>query len=125
MRLAFGRAWSGLGAVLYWITNPLWLGGSLAFLATATFSKNLISLPEGSFGDWLFKLAFVWVGILVAIISLKRGKWIPSIGAFVKIVLVVGVSVTVVIYAIGHGVHGYGIGGFSPTLAGFLGAVRS
>lgn len=123
MRLAFGRVWSGLGAVLYWITNPLWLGGSLCFLSAATVNENIVSLPEGSWGDWVFKLAFVWVGILVAIISLKRGKWIPSIGAMAKVVLVVGVSVTVVIYAIGHGLHGYGVGGFSPTLAGFIGAV--
>jgi hypothetical protein len=28
--------------------------------------------------------AFVWIGIIVAVISLRRGKWIPSIGAFVK-----------------------------------------
>ena len=27
MRLAWGRSASALGAVLYWITNPLWLGG--------------------------------------------------------------------------------------------------
>ena len=29
--------------------------------------------------------AFVWVGIIVAVISMRRGKWIPLIGAFVKI----------------------------------------
>jgi glutamate:GABA antiporter len=123
MRLAFGRTWSGLGAVLYWITNPLWLGGSLCFLSAATVDADIISLPEGSLGDWIFKLGFVWVGILVAIVSLKRGKWIPSVGAMAKLVLVFGVSLTVIIYAIGHGVHGYGISGFSPTLAGFIGAV--
>lgn len=123
MKLAFGRFWSAIGAVLYWITNPLWLGGSLCFLSAATFNENLTSMPEGSLGDWVFKLAFVWTGILVAVISLKRGKWIPSIGAFVKVGLVAIVSITVVIYAIGHGVHGYGASGFSPTLGGFIAAV--
>jgi glutamate:GABA antiporter len=123
MRLAFGRSWAALGAVLYWITNPLWLGGSLSFLASATVSAYIVRLDTGSFGDYAFKLAFVWVGILVAVISLRRGKWIPSIGAFVKLALVAFVSLTVVIYALSHGVHGYGIGSFSPTLAGFLGAV--
>ncbi|MGZ4165114.1 MAG: APC family permease [Solirubrobacteraceae bacterium] len=123
MRLAFGRGWAALGAVLYWITNPLWLGGSLSFLAATTVSAYIVRLDTGSVGDYVFKLAFVWVGILVAVISLRRGKWIPSIGAFVKLALVAFVSLTVVIYAISHGVHGYGIGSFSPTLAGFLGAV--
>ena len=123
MRGAFGRAWAGLGAVLYWITNPLWLGGSLSFLAATAFSSYIVTLHSGSVGDYVFKLAFVWIGILVAVISLRRGKWIPSIGAFVKIGLVGFVSLTVVIYAIDHGVHGYGASSFSPTLGGFLGAV--
>lgn len=123
MKLAFGRGWAALGAVLYWITNPLWLGGSLSFLAAATCNAWIIHLDSGSWADYVFKLAFVWVGILVAVISLRRGKWIPSIGAFVKLALVAFVSLTVIIYAFSHGVHGYGIGSFSPTLAGFLGAV--
>src|SRR3954451_2880505 len=123
MRLAWGRGASALGAVLYWITNPLWLGGSLAFLATEAWSANLSKISAGGVWDYVFKLVFVWIGILVAIISLKRGKWIPTIGAFVKIGLVAFVCLTVAIYAIDHGVHGAGAGDFSPTLAGFLGAV--
>jgi len=123
MRLAWGRGWSALGAVLYWITNPLWLGGSLAFLATAAWSRSIGYIASGSVGDYAFKLTFVWVGIFAAIISLRRGKWIPSIGAFVKIGLVAVTCVTVIIYAIEHGVQGYGASHFSPTLAGFLGAV--
>lgn len=123
MRLAWGRGASSLGAVLYWVTNPLWLGGSLAFLATAAWSGNIAKIESGSVWDYVFKLAFVWAGILVAIISLRRGKWIPTIGAFVKIALVAVVCVTVGIYAVEHGVHGAGAGEFSPTLAGFLGAV--
>lgn len=123
VRMAFGRTWAALAAVLYWITNPLWLGGSLCFLATAAFSKYVTGLSPGSVGDYVFKLSFVWVGILVAIISLKRGKWIPSIGALVRVFLIAAVSITVVIYAFEHGVHGYGAGDFSPTMGGFLGIV--
>jgi glutamate:GABA antiporter len=123
MRLAFGRGWAALGAVLYWITNPLWLGGSLSFLAAASCNAWIVHLDSGSWADYVFKLSFVWLGILVAVISLRRGKWIPSIGAFVKLALVAFVSLTVIIYAFSHGVHGYGVGSFSPTLAGFLGAV--
>jgi amino acid transporter len=123
MRLAWGRSTSALGAVLYWITNPLWLGGSLAFLATEAWSGQISDIAPGSFWDYAFKLVFIWAGILVAIISLRRGKWIPTIGAFVKIGLVAVVCVTVAIYAIEHGIHGSGAGDFSPTVAGFLGAV--
>src|SRR3954447_20272920 len=69
MRLAWGRSASALGAVLYWITNPLWLGGSLAFLATEAWSGTISGISAGSFWDYAFKLLFIWTGILVAIIS--------------------------------------------------------
>ena len=118
MRLAWGRGAAALGAVLYWITNPLWLGGSLAFLATEAWSSNLTKIEAGSVWDYVFKLAFIWIGILVAIISLKRGKWIPTIGAFVKIALVAIVCVTVGIYAIEHGVHGCRRGRLLPDARG-------
>src|SRR6201984_2215606 len=31
-KLAFSRFQGALAAVLYWVTNPLWVGGSLAFI---------------------------------------------------------------------------------------------
>ncbi|MGZ4431987.1 MAG: amino acid permease [Gaiellales bacterium] len=40
-KMAFGRFWAGVTAVFYWVTNPLWVGGSLAFIATDAWSKNL------------------------------------------------------------------------------------
>ena len=48
MKLAWGRAWGGVGSVLYWITNPLWVGGSLAFLSTDACSDVL---PQDRFRD--------------------------------------------------------------------------
>jgi glutamate:GABA antiporter len=34
MKLSWGRLAAGIGAVLYWVTNPFWVGGSLCFTAT-------------------------------------------------------------------------------------------
>ena len=71
-----------------------------------------------------FKTVFIWISIIVAIVSLKRGKWIPNIGAFVRIGVLAFFSITVVIYAIEHGVHGYAAGKFNPfQLTVFLGLV--
>src|SRR3954468_18822376 len=39
VKLAFGRAWGAVAVVLYWITNPIWLGGSLAFIAARAWSQ--------------------------------------------------------------------------------------
>src|SRR6478735_1531367 len=79
VKLAFGRLHGAVAAVLYWVTNPLWVGGSLAFIATQAWSDNLFNIPAGGVGDYVFKLLFVWLSIGVAIVSLKRGKWIPNV----------------------------------------------
>jgi amino acid transporter len=124
MKLAWGRAWGGVGSVLYWITNPLWVGGSLAFLSTSAYSTYFHTIGSGTVGDYAFKTGFIWISIIVAIISLRRGKWIPNVGAFVRIGVLLFFSITVVIYAIEHGVHGYAAGHFNPfQLTIFLGLV--
>jgi glutamate:GABA antiporter len=123
MKMSWGRFTAGIGAVLYWVTNPFWVGGSLAFIATEAWSDNITKIGTGTIGDYAFKLIFIWFSITVAIVSLRRGKWIPNVGAIIRIVVLAFFSITVVIYAIEHGVHGYGAGDFKPTTAIFLGLV--
>ena len=69
-------------------------------------------------------MVFIWISIGVAIASLRHGKWIPNVGAIVRIGVLAFFSLTVVIYAIEHGVHGYAAGNFNPnSLVVFLGLV--
>ncbi len=123
MKLSWGRFWAGIGAVLYWVTNPLWVGGSLAFISTAAWSDNISKIGSGTFGDYFFKLVFIWISIGVAIVSMQRGKWIPNIGAIIRVGVLAFFSVTVLIYAIEHGLHGYSFHQFGPSTAVFLGLV--
>src|SRR5438093_4033681 len=41
VKLAFGRLHAGIAAVFYWVTNPLWVGGSLAFIATDAWRASV------------------------------------------------------------------------------------
>src|SRR6201993_1139578 len=43
-KLAFGRIHGGIAAILYWVTNPLWVGGSLAFIATDAWTANVFKI---------------------------------------------------------------------------------
>src|SRR6266540_1911042 len=66
-KMAFGRLQGAIAAVLYWVTNPLWVGGSLAFIATEAWNDNISHISSGSFADYVFKLLFIWFSIGVAI----------------------------------------------------------
>jgi amino acid transporter len=124
VKMAFGRRQGAIAAVLYWVTNPLWVGGALAFTATDAWDQNIFGLgSSGGVGDYVFKFLFIWFSIGVAIVSLKKGKWIPNVGALMRIVVLGVFTITLGIYAIDHGVHGFPVSDLSPTTAVFLALV--
>jgi glutamate:GABA antiporter len=124
VKLAFGRFHGGLAAVFYWVTNPLWVGGSLAFIATDAWRASVLpDIGHGTAGDYVFKLFFIWFSIGVAIISLARGKWIPTAGGIMRMLVLGFFTLTTVIYAAKHGVHGISAGDLKPSTAVFLGLV--
>lgn len=120
LRKAYGKLAAGVGTMFYWITNPVWLGGSLTFLAAATWQTFLVPAEAGSVADYLFKLLFIWAAIFGAVVSLRHGKWFVTLGAIVKVLLIALFAVTVAIYAARHGIQGYGAGRFAPSIAGFF-----
>lgn len=122
-KLAFNRFQGSITAVLYWITNPLWVGGSLAFIATAAWSDNISHIGSGSFWDYAFKLVFIWFSIGAAIISLRRGKWIPNAGAYLRVFVLGFFTITAIVYGIKHGIHGFPTKEFKPTGVVFLALV--
>jgi len=117
-KLAFGRFGAAINAVIYWLSNPIWMGGTLAIVAVAAFSEFIT--PVTGIWQYLFALVFIWVGVLAAVLSFGVGKWIPTIGAFVRIILFSFFTVSVVIYAIKNGVSGFGFGDFKPSYVGFV-----
>lgn len=120
VRLAFGKLTAAVATMFYWITNPLWMGGSLVFISAASWDAYISPLPPGSAADIVFKILFIWLAIGTAIIGLQYGKRILAAGAIVKVGLLAIFVVTVVLYGMQYGVHGYAAGDFSPTTAGFL-----
>ena len=123
VKMAFGRLHGGIFSILYWITNPLWVGGSLAFTAAAAWNSNISGLGDATFGDFAFKLIFIWISIGVAIISLRRGKQIPNLGAVLRGVVLGFFSLTVIIYGVKHGAAGFQWGHMTPTRAVFFALV--
>lgn len=123
VRDAFGRPAAAIASILTWITQPVWVGGSMAFLAAETVSSYLTPLEHGSFGDYLFKIVFIWITVTAAIASLAKGKWLPTSGAILKVGLLAFFVLTTVVYAVENGVVSLSLGDFSPSLLGLFGSV--
>jgi len=132
-RLAFGRRVAAVNSLIYWISNPIWVGGTLGITALTTIEVffnqgNSLAGPKILGGatllDVLFVLAFIWFTVIAAIISFSVGKWVPTIGAFMRSVLLGFFTISVVIYAIKNGIHNtFGGHAFLPSYAIFIAAV--
>jgi amino acid transporter len=120
VKLAFGRAAAAVVATMYWVDNPIWLAGTLAITAMAAFSTFFVELSLS--WQYVFGLLFIWAGIASVIMALKFGKWVATIGAAIRILLIAFFTLTVLIYAGEHGLHGFGGGAFKPTWLVFLAA---
>ena len=117
-KLALGRFPAGLNSVLYWLSNPIWLGGTLTITALSVFDEFFFKL--NTFGSYAFAMIFIWFATWAAILSFGVGKWIPTIGAWGRMLLLTTFTVTVIIYAAQNGVHGVAGSDFTPTWALFI-----
>jgi amino acid transporter len=120
-KLSLGRFAGGVSSVLYWLSNPIWLGGALTITALEVFNEFFFTLNH--VGSYIFALAFIWFATWAAILSFGVGKWIPTIGAWGRVILLAAFTITVFFYAVQNGVHGVGGSDFKPTWAVFIAAV--
>ncbi|KUL49644.1 amino acid permease [Streptomyces sp. NRRL F-4489] len=118
--VAFGRLAAALTTIFYWVTNPVWLGGSLVYLAAEAWNGFVFPLGSGTPADYVFKLVFIWSAILTAVVSLRRGKWITTAGAAAKVLALAFFTATAVAYGIRHGFRGLAEADFAPSGEGFL-----
>jgi glutamate:GABA antiporter len=96
-KMALGRYPAALAAMLYWISNPLWVGGTLAISAIAAIATFFAGSPNAQIGgsvatNTIFRivvaLIFIWGVTWSAILSLRVGKWLSVVGSYCKFALI-------------------------------------
>jgi amino acid transporter len=120
-RMAFGPLLGALSTLLYWVSNPIWLGGTLTISAITAITTFFVPLPIAA--RYLLGLAFIWFTVLTAILSFRLARWITIVGAWSRLFLLSFFTFSVVLYAFQHGLQGFHAGAFAPTYAAFIGAV--
>lgn len=127
VRLAYGHFAGAVVSVLYWLSNPIWLGGTL----TATTIAALDALWGSSFAgnqgaETLIGFLFIWTAVLMNILSLRYMKWVPNLGGILRLALLGFFAVLVISSGVSNGFHG-SMSGFLPTdttvLIGVIGVI--
>jgi glutamate:GABA antiporter len=124
-RMAFGRAAGAVTAILYWLSKPLWVGGTLTAATIEALNLFVLSKPMSTTWEIVVGLAFTWVTVGLAVIAFRIGKWGPNIGTFVKIVVVGIFAALFIAHLIQHGrpAGASTLSDFRPSLDGFLSAI--
>jgi amino acid transporter len=127
VRLAYGHFAGAVVSVLYWLSNPIWLGGTLAAVSIAAMDALWGSSFSGNQGaETVIGFLFIWVAVTMNILSLRYMKWVPNLGAIIRLALLGFFALLVIVSGIQHGFHGT-VGGFFPTdttiLIGVIGVI--
>jgi glutamate:GABA antiporter len=95
-RLAGGRFYAAITSMLYWISNPLWIAGTLSVGAIAAIKTFWFGSTSYLFGgnkvsdaiiEMALALLFIWGTTWCAIMSLRFGKYLSVFGSYVKLAL--------------------------------------
>jgi amino acid transporter len=133
-KMAGGRYFAALASLLYWISNPLWIGGTLAITAIGAinvfvFGSLNYHLGGSAATDAIYKivvaLIFIWGVTWSAILSLRVGKWLSVWGTYAKFGLIALFAILAIwFFAGGHatGEH-LALGDLAPTSAIFIAVI--
>jgi glutamate:GABA antiporter len=127
VRLAYGHFAGAVVSVLYWLSNPIWLGGTLTATAIAALDALWGSSFTGNQGaETVIGFLFIWTAVTMNILSLRYMKWVPNLGAIARLALLAFFALLVVVSGSQHGFHGT-LSGFFPTdttvLIGVIGVI--
>ena len=87
VREAFGGRWASRLTWSYWINNLLWTPS--VFILFASIFNQLFGLELGLGAQMAMGIALLWLAVVVNILSLDIGKWVPNTGAAIKILVFV------------------------------------
>jgi len=85
VRNAFGKRWASRISWAYWVNTALW--NPAIFILFAGVFKQLFA-PDLSLGWQIgIGIALSWLAVLINVTTLDIGKWVPNIGAVLKIII--------------------------------------
>ncbi len=115
VRLAYGHFSGAVVGVLYWLSNPIWLGGTLSATAIAAMDALWGTHFVNNLGaEVVIGILFIWTAVTMNILSLRYMKWVPNLGAILRLTLLGFFAILVISSGFQHGFQG-SLSGFIPT----------
>lgn len=85
VREAFGPRWGSMVAWLYWINNAYWIP-SVYLIFAGTFEEIFLG-HRSTWQEAGIAIVLTWLTVGVGIVRLEVSKWLPNLGAVVKVLI--------------------------------------
>lgn len=102
VRRAFGPAWAGRTAWLWWVNVAFWMPS--VYILFAGIFADLVAPDMSLTAKIAITLLLTWITVGINIVTLEVGKWVPNIGAVCKVIIMLAIGTGGIVFAMRHGV---------------------
>lgn len=85
IRRAYGDRWAARSTWYYWVNVALWMPSG--FILMAGMAAQLFAPEMALWTKIAIAIATTWFTVLIGVTSLSAAKWIPNLGAFIKVAI--------------------------------------
>ena len=100
IRDAFGRRWASRATWAYWVNNAVWMPAIYILFAgifRQMFAPDLSLVAQIGIG-----VALTWLAVAINVIALDVGKWVPNVGALIKVLVIFALVVGAILHVQEH-----------------------
>ncbi len=101
VRNAFGGRWGSRVSWGYWVNTTVWIPA--IFILFAGVLRQLFFPDLSMAGQIAIGIVLLWVTVGLNAVTLDIGKWIPNLGAVLKIVVFIAIITGAILYVQDHG----------------------
>ncbi len=96
IRDGFGGRWASRATWCYWVNTAVWIP-AIYILFAGVFKQMFF--PELSMGAQIaIGIGLTWVAVAVNVVTLDVGKWVPNIGAILKVAIFIAIIVGAIVH---------------------------
>ncbi|MCF6194859.1 MAG: APC family permease [Kangiellaceae bacterium] len=101
IRDAFGGRWASRATWAYWVNTAVWIPA--IYILFAGIFKQLFFPDLILFWQITIAITLTWIAVFVNVITLDVGKWVPNIGAILKVAVFIALILGAIMYTQEHG----------------------
>jgi glutamate:GABA antiporter len=96
IRDGFGGRWASRATWCYWVNTAVWIPA--IYILFAGVFKQMFFPQLSMAGQIAIGIALTWVAVAVNVVTLDIGKWVPNIGAILKVAIFIAIIIGAVVH---------------------------